>query len=78
MSERQKRIDSSTANVVARAVNILAVRNRSLALHYMEHNSVPPGVIRRVLDNPAARRAPSAAQMVSEAITPSAAQHAED
>jgi hypothetical protein len=71
MSERQKRTDIGTANAVARGINILAVRNRAVARHYMEYNHVPGTVIGRVLDNPAARRAPSAEQAVSEAITPS-------
>jgi hypothetical protein len=71
MSERQKRTDIGTANVVTRAINILAVRNRSLAQHYMECNDVPAGVVQRVLDQPGSRRAPSAEQVISEAITPS-------
>ena len=70
MSERQKRTDTDTANAVTRGINILAVRNRLLAQNYMEINNVPPGVIGRVLDHPASRRAPSAEQMISEAITP--------
>lgn len=71
MSERQKRNDMGTANVVTRGINILAVRNRFLAQNYMEVKNVPPGVIGRVLDNPASRRAPSAEQVISEALTPS-------
>lgn len=71
MSERQKRSDVGTAKAVARGVNIQAVRNRSLAQHYMEYKHVPSSVITRVLNNPAARRAPSAEQVISEAITPS-------
>jgi hypothetical protein len=70
MSERQKRSDVGTANSVARGVNILASRNRSLAQNYMEYKHVPPEVIERVLDSPASRRAPSTEQLVSEAITP--------
>lgn len=71
MSERQRRVDCSTAKAVARGVNILAVRNRSLALNYMEYKHVPTGVIVRVLDNPTSRRIPSTEELVSEAITPS-------
>lgn len=70
-SERQRRSDIGTAKAVARGVNILAVRNRALAQHYMEYKRVPPGVITRVLDYPLSRRTPSAEQAVSEAITPS-------
>lgn len=57
--------------MVTRGVNILAVRNRFLAQHYMEVKHVPPDVIGRVLDSPAARRTPSAQQLVSEALMPS-------
>jgi hypothetical protein len=71
MSERQRRVDCGTAKAVARGVNILAVRNRSLALNYMEYKRVPKGVIVRVLDNPASRRMPSTEQLITEAITPS-------
>ena len=71
MSKRQRRVDCSTANAVARGVNILAVRNRTLAQNYMEYKRVPTGVIVRVLDNPASRRMPSTEQLISEAITPS-------
>lgn len=70
--ERQKRVDSRAANAVARGLNILAVRNRSLARNYMEHKRVPPEVIARVLDHPALRRRQSEDQLTSEAITPSA------
>jgi hypothetical protein len=73
MSKRQKRTDIDTANVVTRGVNILAVRNRALAQNYMECKDVPACVVRRVLDQPGSRRAPSAEQLISEAITPSAA-----
>lgn len=71
MSERQRRVDCGTAKAVARGVNILAVRDRSLARNYMEYKRVPSGVIARVLDNPAARRSPSTEQAISEAIAPS-------
>lgn len=71
MNKRQKRTDIGTANVVTRGVNILAVRDRSLAQNYMECKDVPAGVVERVLDHPGSRRAPSAAQVISEAITPS-------
>ena len=71
MNERQRRTDIDTANVVTRAVNILAVRNRSLAQNYMECKNVPACVVQRVLDQPESRRAPSAAQVISEALTPS-------
>ena len=71
MGERQRRTDIGTANAVTRGVNILTVRNRSLAQNYMEYKLVPPVVIRRVLEVGAARRAPSPEQAVSEAISPS-------
>jgi hypothetical protein len=71
MNERQRRTDIDTANVVTRAINILAVRNRSLAQNYMECKDVPARVVQRVLDQPGSRRAPSAAQVISEALTPS-------
>lgn len=71
MSERQKRTDIGTANVVARGINIMAVRNRLLAQNYMRVNNVPQGVIERVLDRPASRRAASPQQLISEAILPS-------
>lgn len=70
MSERQRRSDLDTSNAVTRGINILAVRNRSLARNYMEYKRVPSHVIRRVLDEPSQRRAPSAEQAVSEAIVP--------
>lgn len=70
MIQRQKRIDNDTANAVARGVNIMAVRDRSVARHYMEHHDVPAAVIERVLDRPAVRRMPSAEQLRSEAISP--------
>ena len=78
MSERQKRSDIGTANVVTRGINILAVRNRSLAQNYMELKGAPQHVIRRVLDHPASRRAPSAEQAISEALTPSARSNDDD
>jgi hypothetical protein len=49
----------------------MAVRNRFVAQNYMRVNNVPQGVIERVLDRPALRRAASAQQMISEAILPS-------
>ena len=78
MNKRQKRTDIGTANVVSRGVNILAVRDRSLAQNYMECKDVPAGVVKRVLDQPGSRRAPSAAQVISEAITPLPAHHRDD
>jgi hypothetical protein len=75
MSERQRRVDGGTAKAVARGVNILAVRNRTLAQYYMEYKRVPSGVFARVLDNPASRRMPSTEQLISEAITPSLPLH---
>jgi hypothetical protein len=71
MSERQKRTDLATANVVTRGINILAVRDRLVAQNYMKVNNVPQAVIERVLDRPAARRATSPEQLISEAILPS-------
>jgi ribosomal protein S8E len=71
MSERQKRTDIATANAVTRGINILAVRNRAVAQNYMRVNNVPQGVIERVLDRPAARRATNPEQLISEAIIPS-------
>jgi len=70
MSERQRRADIETANVVTRGVNILMVRARSVARHYMEYMHVPADVIVRVLDHPGLRRTPSAEQVMSEAIVP--------
>jgi hypothetical protein len=78
MSERQKRSDVDTARVVARGINILAVRNRFLAQNYMRIHHVPQGVIERVLDRPCARRATSAEQAISEAIVPSSSTTARD
>lgn len=70
MSKRQQRTDIGLANAVVRGVNILSIRNRSLAQSYMEYKEVPPRVIERVLDAPALRRKPSEEQVASEAITP--------
>lgn len=70
MNERQRRNDELTANAVARGLNILTVRNARLARQYMEHKKVPRDVIARVIDHPACRRRESAAQSISEAITP--------
>ena len=78
MSLRQQRTDTGTANVVARGVNILAVRDRSVARHYMDYHHVPEAVIERVLDRPAARRTPSAGQRESEAISPLGSAPADD
>ena len=74
MSERQQRSDEPTANAVARGLNILAVRDADVARRYMRHKQVPDHVIERVLDHPSLRRQESAAQSISEAITPSAQQ----
>jgi hypothetical protein len=71
IDERQRRSDEPTANAVARAMNILAVRDAGLARRYMEHKNVPDHVIVRVLGNPALCRRESPGQSVSEAITPS-------
>lgn len=70
MSERQRRTDIETAKVVTRGVNILAVRDRVVASHYMEFMQVPPDIIARVLDQPGLRRTPSEQQLMSEAIVP--------
>lgn len=70
MSERQQRSDATTANAVARGLNILAVRNPAVARRYMEHMDVPSGVIERVLSRPELRRRESSEQSLSEAITP--------
>jgi hypothetical protein len=47
------------------------VRGHALARHYMRHKHVPDRVIDRVLGDPARRRKPSPAELLSEAITPS-------
>ena len=70
MIERQRRVDTVTANAVARGLNILALRNSNLAGRYMEYKQVPASVITRVLAEPALRRRESAEQSISEAITP--------
>ena len=72
MNARQRRTDEATANAVARGLNILAVRGSALARHYMACKHVPGDVIARVLARPDLRRRESAAQSISEAITPSA------
>lgn len=72
MNKRQRRTNEATANAVARGLNILSVRDAALARHYMEYKDVPGHVIARVLARPDLRRRESAAQSVSEAITPSA------
>jgi hypothetical protein len=72
MNERQRRADGATANAVARGLNILAVRDRDVARHYMERKHVPTHVIARVLAFPELRRRLSDEQSISEAITPSA------
>jgi hypothetical protein len=71
MSERQRRTDDTTANAVARGLNILEIRDPALAQRYMRHKGVPDAVIARVIAEPEARRQQSAGQSVSEAITPS-------
>jgi hypothetical protein len=78
MNVRQKRSDSSTANVVARGINILAVRDRLVARRYMDYHHVPAAVIERVLDHPGSRRTPTAEQLRSEAIRPLGCRPAED
>lgn len=70
MNERQRRTDESTANAVARGMNILGVRNAELAKRYMEYKQVPAHVIARVIERPELRRQESSGQAVSEAITP--------
>ena len=70
MSERQRRTNIEMAKVVTRGVNILAVRDRVVASHYMETMQVPPDIIARVLDHPGLRRTPSEQQLMSEAIVP--------
>jgi len=74
MTERQRRAGKATADAVARAMNILSVRDAGLARHYMEYKRVPGTVIARTLAEPGRRRRPSAGQAVTEAITPSSAQ----
>jgi hypothetical protein len=72
MIERQRRTDEATANAVARGLNILGVRGAARARPYMACKDVPGHVIAPVLARPELRRRESAAQSVSEAITPSA------
>jgi hypothetical protein len=67
MIERQRRTDETTANAVARGLNILGVRNALLARRYMRHKGVPDAVIVRVIAQPEARRRESSEQSV---ITP--------
>lgn len=71
-NQRQRRTDMAMANAVARGLNILGVRDASVARRYMEHKDVPDHVIVRVLGRPELRRRESPDQSVSEAITPSA------
>lgn len=70
MHVRQRRSDETTANAVARGLNILAVRDAVQARRYMEFKGVPQAVIERVLRQPCQCRKPSPQQMVTEAITP--------
>lgn len=70
MPVRQRRRDETTANAVARGLNILAVRDAVQARRYMEYKSVPPHVIERVLQHGGTCRKPTPAQEVSEAIMP--------
>lgn len=72
MNERQRRADEARANAVARGLNIMAVRNATLARRYMEYKEVPANVIARVLTLPQQRRRVSVGQLASEAITPMA------
>lgn len=71
IKQRQRRSDESTANAVARGLNILAVRNAEVASRYMRYKNVPDHVVGRVLHHPAQCRRENARQLVSEAITPS-------
>ncbi len=70
MHVRQRRSDEATANAVARGLNILSVRDAVQARRYMEFKDVPAAVIERVLADSTQCRKPTAAQLVSEAITP--------
>jgi len=70
MQMRQRRSDETTANAVARGLNILAVRDATQARRYMEYKSVPASVIERVLGRPDACRRLTPEQTVSEAILP--------
>ena len=67
---RQRRSDETTANAVARGLNILAVRDATQARRYMEYKNVPESVIERVLERPDACRRLTPEQAVSEAILP--------
>jgi len=70
MQMRQRRSDETTANAVARGLNILAVRDATQARRYMEYKNVPSSVIERVLQGPDACRRLTPEQEVSEAILP--------
>ena len=70
MQMRQRRSDETTANAVARGLNILAVRDATQARRYMEYKNVPATVIERVLQSPHACRRLTPEQAVSEAILP--------
>jgi hypothetical protein len=70
MQMRQRRSDETTANAVARGLNILAVRDAIQARRYMEYKNVPVSVIERVLRRPDACRRLTPEQAVSEAILP--------
>ena len=70
MQVRQRRSDDTTANAVARGLNILAVRDATQARRYMEYKGVPAAVIERVLQRPDACRRLTPEQAVSEAIVP--------
>ncbi len=67
---RQRRSDETTANAVARGLNILTVRDAIQARRYMEYKNVPASVIERVLERPDACRRLTPEQAVSEAILP--------
>jgi len=70
MQMRQRRSDETTANAVARGLNILTVRDATQARRYMEYKNVPASVIERVLERPDACRRLTPEQAVSEAILP--------
>jgi len=70
MQMRQRRSDETTANAVARGLNILTVRDAIQARRYMEYKNVPASVIERVLERPDACRRLTPEQAVSEAILP--------
>ena len=69
-SARQQRSNNFLANAVARGLNILAVRDETVARKYLEYKGVPQAVILRVLHHPDQRRPTSAQQAASEAILP--------